>query len=326
MRPVTVSVVLPTYNYGRFLPCALESLRAQTFADWECIVVDDGSTDDTNEVLRTEAANDRRVRYVSQANLGPSAARNRGIAESAGDYIQFLDADDVLPPTKLEEQVRAMETDPSIGIVYSDVRYFQDSATELLSYRVPGLRPSSALDKSSEDPVLCTLVRHNIMPVEGPLIRRSILTTIGPFDESLVRVEDWQYWLRCALGGVRFVADSAEERAVRVRAHRDSSTRNELAMLSSELVLRRWLDPRLDDPDLRQQNWSQSQKTMVRMCVLEGKDGRLRSGVRRLLAAGLAERRLDWLLLACALPLLRVPGSDRLMAFRRRLLRRPRMW
>jgi hypothetical protein len=219
-----------------------------------------------------------------------------------------------------------MENDPSIGIVYSDGRYFQDSATELLSYRVPGPRPSTPPDKSSVDPLLSALVDHNIMPVEGPLIRRSTLTTIGPFDESLVRVEDWQYWLRCALAGVRFVADSAEERAVRVRAHRDSSTRNELAMLSSELVVRRWLDARLDDPNLRQQNRSQTQKTLVRMCVLEGKDGRLRVGVRRLLAAGVAERRLDWLLLASVLPLLRAPGSDRILALRRRLLRRSRMW
>ena len=69
---------MPTYNYGRFLPEALESLCAQTLRDWECIVVDDGSTDDTIAVLGTAAANDSRVRYVSQANLGPSAARNRG--------------------------------------------------------------------------------------------------------------------------------------------------------------------------------------------------------------------------------------------------------
>ena len=324
--PVTVSIVMPTYNYGRFLPEALESLRAQTLRDWECIVVDDGSTDDTIAVLGTAAANDSRVRYVSQANLGPSAARNRGVAESVGNYIQFLDADDVLPPTKLEVQVLAMESDPSIGIVYSDGRYFLDSPTELLSYRVPGPRPSTPPDKSSVDPLLRALVDHNIMAVEGPLIRKSALATIGSFDEGLVRVEDWQLWLRCALAGVRFVADSAEERAVRVRAHRDSSTRNEIAMLSSELVVRRWLDPQLDEPKLRRHNRSQAQKTLVRMCVLEGKDGRLTVGVRNLLTAGVAERRLDWLLLACVLPFLRLPGSDRILALRRRLLRRSRMW
>ncbi len=174
-----VSVIVPTYNYARFLPDAVESLLAQTFGDWECIVVDDGSTDDTPAVVGAATANDGRVRYVSQANRGPSAARNRGVAESVGDYIQFLDADDVLPPTKLEAQIRRLETDPSIGIVYSDTRYFLDSATKLLSYVVPGPRPSSTPDDRSSDPLIRALIHHNIMAVEGPLIRRSVLTAVG---------------------------------------------------------------------------------------------------------------------------------------------------
>jgi hypothetical protein len=139
-------------------------------------------------------------------------------------------------------------------------------------------------------------------------------------------MEDWQYWLRCALAGVRFVADSAEERAIRVRAHRDSSARNEVAMHTSELVVRRWLDQRLDDPGLRQRNASRTDETLARIGWLEGKDGRLTVGVRQLLSLGIAKRRLDWLILGCALPLARLPGSDRILAIRRRLLRRPRMW
>ena len=325
---MTVSVIVPAYNYGRFLPDALESLRTQTYPDWECIVVDDGSTDDTTAVLRAAAANDGRVRYVSQANRGPSAARNRGIVESVGEYIQFLDADDVLPPTKLQAHVQAMETDRSIGIVYSDARFFRDSATELLRFRVPGPRPSTTPETSSPDPLLRALIHNNIMVIEGPLVRRSAITTVGPFEESLVRVEDWQYWLRCALAGVRFVADSAAERAVRVRAHLDSnsSTRNQLAMHTSELVVRRWLDGRLDDPGLLQQNRVRTHAALAWIGVLEGEDGRLMVGVRHLLTAGKAERRLDWLLLACLLPLLRMPGADRVRALRRTLLRRPRMW
>ena len=323
---MTVSVVVPTYNCGRFLPDALESLRTQTYADWECIVVDDGSTDDTPAVLQAAAANDGRMRYVSQTNRGPSAARNRGIAESAGEYIQFLDADDLLPPTKLQAQVHAMETDSSIGIVYSDARFFRDSAADLIRFRVRGPRPSTGPDGSSRDPLLGALIHNNIMVVEGPLIRRSVITTVGPFEESLARMEDWQYWLRCALAGVRFVADAAEERAIRVRAHHDSSARNELAMQTSELVVRQWLDGRLDDQDLRQQNALRTQETLARIGVLEGRDGHLMVGVRNLLTAGVANRRLDWLLLACVLPILRMPGNDRMLALRRRLLRRSRMW
>jgi glycosyltransferase involved in cell wall biosynthesis len=321
---MTVSVIVPTYNYARFLPDALESLRAQTYSDWECIVVDDGSTDDTTAVLRIAAANDGRVRYVSQANAGPSAARNRGIAESVGEYIQFLDADDVLPPTKLETQVRMMEKDPSIGIVYSDARFFQDSPTNLLSYRVPGPRPSTPSDSASPDPLLRALVEYdNIMVVEGPLIRRGAITAVGSLEESLIRGEDWQYWLRCALAGVRFVADSAEERAVRVRLHADSSMRNELAMHTSSLAVRRWLVGQLDDPGLPRLNQVRTNETLARMGVLEGKHGHLRAGIRDLLMAGAAQRSLNWLLLACCLPLLRVPGRNRILALCRRLPRRP---
>jgi glycosyltransferase involved in cell wall biosynthesis len=321
-----VSVIVPTYNYARFLPDALESLRSQTYGDWECIVVDDGSTDATRAVVATAMANDGRVRYVHQPNRGPSAARNRGVAESVGDYIQFLDADDVLPCTKLEAQIRLMETDPSIGIVYSDTRYFQDSATNLLGYRVPGPRPSSTPDERSSDPLLRALIRHNIMAVEGPLIRRSALMTVGPFEVDLVRMEDWQYWLRCALAGIRFVADSAAETAVRVRVHGDSTTRNLLAMHASELGVRRWLEAHLDDQDLRHLNEVRTSETLARIGVMEGRAGSLRVGIGHLLRAGIAERRVDWLVAACALPLVRIPGCDQVLALRRRLLRKPRIW
>ena len=322
---MTVSVILPTYNYGRFLPYALESLGKQTYPDWECIVVDDGSTDDTEGVVLSAAANDGRVRYVSQSNRGPSAARNRGFAESVGDYIQFLDADDLLQPTKLQAQVESMDADPSIGIVYSDARFFRDSATDLLPYRVPGPDLSTTIDPSV-DPLLRALIDRNIMVVEAPLIRRSVIGTVGPFEESLLRMEDWEYWLRCVLAGIRFVADPASERAILVRTHRHSSTRNWLAMSTSELVVRRWLDGQLDDPSIRRQNWLRTQETLARTGLLEGKDGSLRAGVRHLLTAGKASHRVDWLLLACVLPLLRVPGGDRILSLRRRLLRRPRPW
>jgi len=324
---MTVSIIVPTYNYARFLPEALESVRAQTYTDWECIVVDDGSTDDTASVLRAAETNDSRIRHVSQDNRGPSAARNRGIAESTGDYVQFLDADDLLPPTKLEHQVLAMEADPSIGIVYSDSRFFRGSATDLIGYRMPGPRPSSpAPGLSSSDPVLRALIQHNITVVEGPLIRRSVITTVGLFDESLNRAEDWQYWLRCALAGIRFVADPDEKRAVLVRSHEASSTRNQLAMYASDLVVREWLDGRLGEPSLKRQNRTRTHATIARAGFVEGKEGSLTLGIRHLLRAAAAERRVSWLLMAFLLPIVRMPGADRALALRRRLLGRPHMW
>src|SRR5215210_6468575 len=103
-RPL-VSVVVPTYNYGRFIGETLDSLRAQTYDEWECVVVDDGSTDDTEGVVARVSAADARVRYVRQANQRQAVAKNTGLAESCGRYVQFLDADDLLEPRKFERQV-----------------------------------------------------------------------------------------------------------------------------------------------------------------------------------------------------------------------------
>ncbi len=289
-------------------------------------MVDDGSTDDTAEVVRAAAARDARIKYKFQPNAGPSAARNLGMAVSSGEYIQFLDADDVLQPTKLAAQVRVLDEDPSIGIVYSDARYFRDSRTALLPHRIPGKRESTTVGMPGPDPVLRALVHNNTMAVEGPLMRRSAVTPVGQFEERLIRMEDWQYWLKCALGGVSFAVDNAEERAVLVRSHGNSSTRDLLAMHSSELAVRRWLEGRLHDPTLVRLNHVRSLETQARVGVLEGKGGRLMVGVRLLFTAGLSEHRLDWLLLACILPLLRLPGRDRALALRRRLMKKPGMW
>jgi glycosyltransferase involved in cell wall biosynthesis len=114
MTPL-VTVVIPNYNYARFLPAAIDSVLAQTFTDLEVLVVDDGSTDDSLEVLRSYGD---RIRWIVQKNAGQSAARNRGLAESRGRFIALLDADDVWLPTKLERQMALFENRPDVGIVY----------------------------------------------------------------------------------------------------------------------------------------------------------------------------------------------------------------
>src|SRR5215211_4578336 len=103
-RPL-VSVITPTYNYGALIGETLDSLRRQTLTDWECVVVDDGSTDDTAEVVARFAEGEPRVSYVRQANARQAAAKNNGLARARGAYVQFLDADDLLEPLKLERQV-----------------------------------------------------------------------------------------------------------------------------------------------------------------------------------------------------------------------------
>ncbi|HJU48612.1 MAG TPA: glycosyltransferase family A protein, partial [Gaiellaceae bacterium] len=115
-----VSVVIPCFNDAEFLGDALASLCAQTLQDWECIVVDDGSTDETAAVAAMRAGEDKRIRYLWQANSGLSAARNAGLAVCGGQYVQFLDADDMLEPRKLEFHADTLAQEPAVDIVYGD--------------------------------------------------------------------------------------------------------------------------------------------------------------------------------------------------------------
>src|SRR6267142_6735581 len=122
-RAGLVTVVIASHNYAHFIAQTLDSVLAQTYTDWECIVVDDGSTDNTREVVGRYAEADPRIHYLWQENQRLAVARNTGIANSAGEYLQFLDADDLIESRKLECQVDVLERQPEIDIVYGDVRY-----------------------------------------------------------------------------------------------------------------------------------------------------------------------------------------------------------
>jgi teichuronic acid biosynthesis glycosyltransferase TuaG len=194
MSAPLVSVVIPTYNYARYLPQAIDSALAQAATDLslEIIVVDDGSTDETPEVARRFGS---AVRYERQANRGPSAARNRGVAEARGEYVAFLDADDHWLPDKLIRQLRALA-----------VR--RDTAGCHGAFLVR--RPSGELGRlarywrrSGHYPTSRDLLRGNSINMSTVLIRREALISTGPFDESLRTAEDWNLWLRLLLAGRR---------------------------------------------------------------------------------------------------------------------------
>src|SRR5689334_4764378 len=133
--PRSVSVVIPTYNYGRFIDEAIRSALAQTQPPMEIIVVDDGSTDDTKDVVATFGD---KVKYVRQENAGVCAARNRGVAESSGDLIALLDADDVLEPTNLEKQSARFDEDERVGFVHCGVREFDSDTGNVIALKLVG--------------------------------------------------------------------------------------------------------------------------------------------------------------------------------------------
>jgi glycosyltransferase involved in cell wall biosynthesis len=254
MKPI-ISVIIPTFNYGRFVEEAIESVRQQSFSDWECLVVDDGSTDNTKQIVEKISAEDPRVSYFYQENKGLSAARNTGIIESVGEFFQFLDSDDLLETRKLELQLDYLFSHPEIDIVYGDMRYFSsDNPLERLFSLKNSNRPWMPKISGKGKEILRHLLRDNIMVVNSPLIRRRVVNATGLFDEGLNANEDWEYWLRCALNEFNFVYLDLPETLALVRHHPASMSKDPLRMISAKEQVHHKFDALLIDSELKSAN------------------------------------------------------------------------
>lgn len=170
---------MPSYNQGPYLPEALDSVLAQTYQNWECLIVDDGSKDNTAEVAKSYCAKDSRIKYIYQENSGVSAARNNGVAHSKGEFILPLDGDDKIAPEFLELTLQEIVKDRNIRVVYTDVQYF-GSRDDI--YQLP--------DFSLEQ-----LLGMNVMCVTS-LFRREDFDKAGGFNSNMKEgFEDWDFWV-----------------------------------------------------------------------------------------------------------------------------------
>lgn len=183
----TVTVVIPTYNAINYLPKTLESLLNQTFTDFEVIIIDDGSTDTTAQWLGN--LTDPKIEIVVQTNQCVAVARNLGITKAKGDYIAFLDSDDLWEPTKLEKQVQCLEANPDVGLVNTWIESIDEQGNHLSIVQAPEVEGKVWNQIIVENPILCGSV---------PLIRRSCFKTVGVFDPNLLSAEDWDMWIRIA--------------------------------------------------------------------------------------------------------------------------------
>jgi glycosyltransferase involved in cell wall biosynthesis len=321
-----VTVIIPAYQSGRFIEASIASVVAQTTDSWECIVVDDGSTDDAADRVRTLAERDARVRYLVQDRRGPSAARNAGLQAARGEFVQFLDADDRIAPKKLERQRALLEADPSLDLVYGDAVYFDDEHPERLRGTL-GAADRVALQGLSGrgQALVASLLRGNVMVVEAPLVRRRLLEAVGGFDEAQRYVEDWDLWLRGARSGASFQFDPGEAGRSFVRVHPASASVDRRAMLRAELAMRRRLEGRLSDPSLEELNSFGIASADAALLILEAPSGRLRDEVRRMARAALRWRRWRWGLWVLALPLLRIRLGRTAVEMVRRSMRAKRM-
>ena len=192
-----VSVVIPTFNRADTLGETLDSIFEQTYRPIEVIVVDDGSTDATAEVIK---AYGDQIQYIYQNNAGPSAARNRGISQVGGDLITFLDSDDLWLPSKLETQVRLMNRlDTSIVCCLCNALMRQSDGREMVSFDSAELNPS--LEEGVWMNVAQVLATRFIFFNQAVMVRRDALLETGGYDESLWLMEDQDLALRLALKG-----------------------------------------------------------------------------------------------------------------------------
>jgi glycosyltransferase involved in cell wall biosynthesis len=174
-----LSVIIPCYNYAHFLPEAVESVLRQKHSHLECIIVNDGSSDKTEEIAHTYCQLDNRVKYIKQKNQGLPATRNTGISIAGGKYILPLDADDRISPDYANEAIKVLESNPNMGIVYCDTQFFGSTTTKF------ELKPYT----------LNEILINNVIPHAGFFRKEDWLCCGGYNTNMTLGWEDYDFWL-----------------------------------------------------------------------------------------------------------------------------------
>jgi glycosyltransferase involved in cell wall biosynthesis len=235
--PVLVSVIMPAYNVAAYVAEAIQSVVAQTYPHWELIVVDDGSVDETANIVRGYATGDDRIKYLHQENGRQGKARNTGIRNARGQLLAFLDADDLWQSEKLELQVPTLQ-EMKADLVYSNGLIFHSDQPKIEAKTFPIVR-----GRVEGNSMFDLLLLHNLIPILTVLMRKETFADAGPFEEALQYqgCEDYDLWLKAARHGAVFYG--MPEKLVRYRRHATASTKRDSGWLKPMLrVLRRHLD------------------------------------------------------------------------------------
>ncbi|MEX2160742.1 MAG: glycosyltransferase family A protein [Anaerolineales bacterium] len=207
-----ISVVIPARNRAGYILESIESVFAQTFKDYEIVIIDDGSTDETKKVL-APLIEDRRIRYAFQEHKGVSAARNHGVRLAHAPYIAFLDSDDLFLPTKLEKQMAVFEQNPDLGFVHCSFSKFDDQGNDL------GMRDTTRFQGRLYPHIL--LEWSVLMAMPCILVKTAVMKEVGGFDESIPWAEDLDLWRRIAR---HYSIGVVPESLVKVRVHAASAS------------------------------------------------------------------------------------------------------
>ena len=313
-----ISIVIPAFNAAGVIAETLASARLQTFKDFEAIIVDDGSTDDTAAVARRFCEADPRFFLIQQANQGVSAARNAAIRQSRGEWIAFLDADDVWLPEKLARQMELSRADPRADFLFTNL-HFWDGQRDLY----PTFHAGQPLP---EGDIARSLIAHDAYGTSTVMVRREALFAVGLFDPAVDYSQDWDLWLR--LGDRGLWARGVREPLVRYRRWPGSRMTNRLRMADGnvqilELNLRATRHPEFRPLYRRKLASALAERELIRARPLIASDP---AAVPPLVwRAWRHERRLKWLRWWLRLVWPKFLGGDRMARFvHKKILERTR--
>ncbi|MCG2613981.1 glycosyltransferase [Terrimonas sp. NA20] len=252
-----ISVIIPCFNYGHLIGQTIESVCNQSFRDLELIIIDDGSTDNTEQVVRPYIQKDSRIQYYKYPNGGLGTSRNRGLSKIKGSFVQFLDADDLLESRKFEEQIRLFSENPETDVVYGSIRYFTtrpyDEADRKFTYwgkNEEWMPKVSGYGKS----FLAQVLKGNFSHLSSTLFRRSVVDKVGLFENEISAVADYHFLLKCVIMNAYFQYHDTPHTYSLVRWHPDNMSKDPSYMRKEEVKMRELIMPLLTDAEARENN------------------------------------------------------------------------
>lgn len=218
MKIPVVSIIMPAFNAERYIGASIDSVLDQTFKEWELIIIDDGSTDKTKDVIAT-FQKDERIIYIYQENGRQGKARNNGLRMARGEFIAFLDSDDLWHPEKLQKQLKVI-SETGVSMVISQAQVFE----EVNGKNKLGNKIGILLGKRDSTVIMCHLCWSNMIPILTVLVKKSSLEAVGGFSEKseIQNAEDYHLWLKLANSGVGFFG--VDEILALYRVHANQAT------------------------------------------------------------------------------------------------------
>lgn len=255
MKPI-VSIIIPCFNQDFIIEETLKSVSLQSFMDWECLIIDDGSTDNSKSICEQWLNKDSRFKYFYKVNGGLSSARNYGIEKSLGTYLQFLDSDDLLGKDKLKLDIEAFENNIDAEVVYSLPIFFNSNNNGGIKYF--NKYPENFLSKVSYRKYegIEKILQNNFTVVSSPLILSNLIKEVGLFNINLKSNEDWEFWARLFFRGTNFYFRADEDYSTKtlIRVLEISMSTNFDRMLLSELEVREIFEQNINNLELINKN------------------------------------------------------------------------